>query len=83
MRGRYCPLNPMEISPFDASLPGVQVLQIWIRQKLPLRVVVVGQESIEGRLIWQDPVFQAIELVGASRPELIIRRQISVFRSFG
>ena len=73
----------METSPFDASLPGVQVLQIWIRQKLPLSVVVVGQESIEGRLIWQDPEFLAIERVGASRPVLINRRHISVIRSLG
>ena len=38
---------------------------------------------IEGRLIWQDPEFLAIERAGTSRPVLINRRQISVIRSLG
>ena len=43
----------------------------------------VGKETIEGRLIWQDPEFLAIERAGSSRPVLINRRQISVIRSLG
>ena len=43
----------------------------------------VGEETIEGRLIWQDPEFLAIERAGSRRPVLIILRQISVIRSFG
>jgi host factor-I protein len=73
----------METSPLDPSLPGVRLLQSWIREQLPLSIAVVGQESIEGRLIWQDPEFLAIERVGTSRPVLINRRQISVIRSLG
>ena len=42
-----------------------------------------GKETIEGRLIWQDPEFLAIERAGSSRPVLINRRQISVIRSLG
>ena len=34
---------------------GVWLLQSWIREQLPLSIAVVGQELIEGRLIWQDP----------------------------
>ena len=49
----------------------------------PLSIGVVGQEPIEGRLIWQDPEFLAIERAGTSRPVLINRRQISVIRSLG
>ena len=49
----------------------------------PSAAAVVGQEPIEGRLIWQDPKFLAIERAGASRPALINRRQISVIRSLG
>ena len=51
----------METSPLDPSLPGVQLLQRWIREQLHLNIDVVGQEPIEGRLIWQDPGFLAIE----------------------
>jgi host factor-I protein len=58
------------------------LLQSWIREQLPLSIAVMGQEPIEGRLIWQDPEFLAIERT-ASRPVLINRRQISVIRSLG
>ena len=75
--------NPMETSPLDPSLPGVRLLQSWIREQLPLSIGVVGQEPIEGHLIWQDPEFLAIERAGTSRPVLINRRQISVIRSLG
>ena len=76
-------LNPMEKDRLDSTLPGVRLLQAWIREQLPLSIAVVGQEPIEGRLIWQDPEFLAIERAGASRPVLINRRQISVIRSLG
>ena len=75
------PPNPMETSPLDPSLPGVRLLQSWIREQLPLSIGVVGQEPIEEHLIWQDPEFLAIERAGTSRPVLINRRQISVIRS--
>ena len=61
----------METSPLNPSLPGVRLLQSWIREQLPLSIGVVGQEPIEGRLIWQDPEFLAIERAGASRPVLM------------
>ena len=77
------PPNSMETSPIDPSLPGVRLLQSWIREQLPLSIGVVGQEPIEGHLIWQDPEFLAIERAGTSRPVLINRRQISVIRSLG
>ena len=62
---------------------GFRLLQSWIREQLPLSIGVVGQEPIEGHLIWQDPEFLAIERAGTSRPVLINRRQISVIRSLG
>ena len=77
------PPNPMETSPLDPSLPGVRLLQSWIREQLHLSTGVVGQEPIEGHLIWQDPEFLAIERAGTSRPLLINRRQISVIRDLG
>ena len=60
--------NPRETSPLDPSLPGVQLLQSWIREQLPLSIAVVEKETIEGRLIWQDPEFLAIERVGSTGP---------------
>ena len=72
----------METSPLDPSLPGVRLLQSWIREH-PISIAVVRQEPIEGRLIWQDSEFLAIERAGASRPVLINRQQISVIRSLG
>ena len=73
----------METAPLDPSLPGVRLLQSWIREQLPLSIAVIGQESIEGRLIWQDPEFLAIERSGTNRPVLINRRQICLIRSLG
>ena len=77
------PPNPMETSPLDPSLPGVRLLQSWIREQLPLSIGVVGQEPIEWRQIWQDPEFLTIERAGASRPVLINWHQISVILSLG
>ena len=75
--------NPMETAPLDPSLPGVRTLQSWIREQLPISVDVIGSERIEGRLIWQDPEFLAIERRPATRPTLINRRQITVIRVLG
>ena len=45
----------METTPLDPSLPGVRMLQNWIREGLAVSIAVLDQERIEGRLIWQDP----------------------------
>ena len=75
--------NLMETAPLDPSLPGVRLLQSWIREQLAISVDVIGSERIEGRLIWQDPEYLAIERSPATRPTLISRRQISVIRALG
>ena len=75
--------NPMETAPLDPSLPGVRLLQSWIREQLPISVDVIGAKRIEGRLIWQDSEFLAVERLPAIRPILIGRRQISVIRVLG
>ena len=67
----------METTPLDPSLPGVRMLQTWIREGL----AVLEQERIEGRLIWQDPEFLALERLGSTRPVLIARRHITLIRS--
>ena len=73
----------METSPFNPSLPGVRLLQSWIRDHRLLSIDVIGQERLEGRLVWQDSEFLAVERLPASRPVLIGRRQISVIRVLG
>ena len=47
----------METTPLDSSLPGVRLLQSWIRERCPLSIEVLGAERLEGRLVWQDPNF--------------------------
>ena len=41
----------METSALDPSLPGVRMLQNWIREGLPVSIAILNQERIEGRLI--------------------------------
>ena len=47
----------MEPAPLDPSLPGVRMLQNWIREGLPVSIAILDQECIEGLLIWQDLSF--------------------------
>ena len=75
--------NHMETAALNPILPGVRTLQSWIREQLPISVDVIGSERDEGRLIWQDPEFLAIERRPATRPTLINRRQITVIRVLG
>ena len=71
----------MDTSPLDPSLPGVRLLQSWIREKSPISVEVLGAERVEGRLVWQDSEFLAIERNAGSRLILVSRRQVWVIRS--
>ena len=71
----------METTPLDPSLPGVRMLQNWIREGLAVSIAVLDQERIEGRLIWQDPEFLALERLGSTRPVLFARRHITLIRS--
>ena len=73
----------METTPLDSSLPGVRLLQSWIRERCPLSIEVLGAERLEGRLVWQDPEFLAVERPGAVRPVLVSRRHVTVIRTLG
>ena len=73
----------MDTPPLDPSLPGVRLLQTWIRERSPISVEVIGAERVEGRLIWQDSEFLAIERSAGSRTTLVNRRQVCVIRSLG
>ena len=73
----------METSPLDPSLPGVRLLQSWIREQMPLSIDAIGQDRIEGRLVWQDPEFLAIEPPASGRLLLVNRHQVVVIRTLG
>ena len=73
----------METAPLDPSLPGVRLLQSWIRERTPLSIDAIGQERIEGRLVWQDPEFLAIEPPRSDRLLLLNRHQVVVIRTLG
>ena len=60
----------METTPLDSSLPGVRLLQSWIRERCPLSIEVLGAERVEGRLVWQAPEFLALERPGAREQPL-------------
>ena len=78
-----CALNPTETSPLNPSLPGVRFLQHLIRVQRPLSIDVIGHERWEGRLIWQDPEFLALEVNNSWEPTLINRSQVSIIRPLG
>ena len=73
----------METSPFNPSLPGVRLLQSWIRDHRLLSIDVIGQERLEGRLVWQDSEFLALEIDGTEGLTLVSRQQICVIRTIG
>ncbi|MEB3239153.1 MAG: hypothetical protein VKM68_02940 [Cyanobacteriota bacterium] len=64
------------MSEFDTSLPGVRLLQQWIRQRRPLRLHLASGKALEGRLIWQDHEFLALLPPRAERPQLVTRRRL-------
>ena len=73
----------METSPLNPSLPGVRLLQHWIREQRPLSIDVIGHDRLEGRLAWQDPEFLALDVGHSSELTLINRSQVSVIRPLG
>ena len=73
----------METSPLNPSLPGVRLLQHWIREKRPLSLDLIDQVRLEGRLVWQDSEFLALEIEGTEGLTLVSRQQICVIRPIG
>ena len=65
----------------DPSLPGFRLLQSWIRDQVALSVDVIGLDRIEGRLVWQDPEFLAIEPAREGSFILVNRVHVAVIRA--
>lgn len=73
----------METLPLDPSLPGVRLLQHWIRDKTMVSLQVQGGLEFEGVLEWQDPEFLALRHRDQQSPILIRRQALLLIRSLG
>jgi host factor-I protein len=60
----------------NTNLPGVRLLQQWIREKQELRIQLVDGSALEGYLQWQDPEFLALIAEGKGLPELLSRSHV-------
>ena len=67
----------------DTSMPGVRLLQAWIRSKQVLSLQLSGGSQLEGSLVWQDLEFYAIRQ-GHDDPPFLVRRDcVAVLRPMG
>ncbi len=73
----------MEATPLDPSLPGVRLLQSWIREKLQLSLELNDGRRFDGILRWQDSEFFALERSDPNQTTLINRRAVAVIRQLG
>jgi host factor-I protein len=60
----------------NTNLPGVRLLQQWIREKQELRIQLVDGSALEGYLQWQDPEFLALIAEGKGLPDLLSRSHV-------
>ena len=73
----------METHPLNPSLPGIRLIQSWVRDEIPLSLELADGLRFEGRLLWKDPEFLALERPGSSQPVLINRRAVLIIRPLG
>ncbi|HGY5531651.1 MAG: hypothetical protein AB8A49_00490 [Prochlorococcus sp.] len=73
----------MENHPLNPSLPGVRLIQGWVRDEIPLSIELPNGLRLEGRLLWQDPEFLALERPDSPQPVLINRRAVLLIRPLG
>ena len=71
----------MEPTNFDPSLPGIRLLQSWIRDQRTLSVELSDGKRIDGRLTWQDPLYLAVQRDDASDPILVNRQLVLTIRT--
>ncbi|MGB1195268.1 MAG: Hfq-related RNA-binding protein [Synechococcus sp.] len=71
----------MEPTSFDPSLPGIRLLQSWIRDQRTLSVELRDGKRIDGRLTWQDPLYLAVQRDDASDPILVNRQLVLTIRT--
>ena len=73
----------MDNHPLDPNLPGIRLIQGWVRDGIPLSLELPEGLRLEGRLLWQDPEFLALERPGSPHPMLVSRRAVLTIRPLG
>ena len=69
-------MAPVPENSLDTSLPGVRLIQQWIRQKRQLQFQLASGSKLVGRLLWQDPEFYGLESGGKDGPLLVNRARV-------
>ena len=69
-------MAPVPENSLDTSLPGVRLIQQWIRQRRQLQVQLASGSKLVGRLLWQDPEFYGLECAGKDGPQLLNRARV-------
>ena len=70
----------MDSSGFDPSLPGIRLIQSWIREQRVLGIELNDGGRLDGRLVWQDPQYFALQREDNDDPVLINRQAVITIR---
>ena len=70
----------MDSSGFDPSLPGIRLIQSWIREQRVLGIELNDGGRVDGRLVWQDPQYFALQREDNDDPVLINRLAVITIR---
>ena len=70
----------MDAVGFDPSLPGIRLIQSWMRDKRVLSFELMDGRRLDGRLDWQDPQFFALRRDESADPTLIARHAVISIR---
>ena len=66
------------VAPFDLTLPGIRLVQQWIRHQRAVVMVLHQGMRLEGRLLWKDPMALALQLRDGEDPVLVQRRSVAL-----
>ncbi|QNI58466.1 hypothetical protein SynBIOSU31_01594 [Synechococcus sp. BIOS-U3-1] len=70
----------MDSTGFDPSLPGIRLIQSWIREQRVLGIELNDGRRLDGRLAWQDPHYFALQKDESNDPILINRLAVLTIR---
>ncbi len=70
----------MDPTGFDPSLPGIRLIQSWIREQRVLGIELNDGRRMAGRRAWQDPQFFALQRDESNDPVLINRLAVLTIR---
>ena len=70
----------MESTGFDPSLPGIRLIQSWIREQRVLGIELNDGRRLDGCLAWQDPQYFALQREDSNDPVLINRMAVLTIR---